>query len=68
MTQVKRNSEDKANVKIRRRPNRRGRPLQIYMAEEFLAAIDDWRDRQIDRPNRSEAFRRLVAAGLKRLS
>jgi hypothetical protein len=33
---------------------------------EFLARLDHWRRKQRDLPNRSEAIRRLVDAGMKR--
>jgi hypothetical protein len=47
------------------------KPLQfptkvlIGFDDERLEAIDDWRRRQDDLPNRSEAIRRLVELGLQ---
>jgi hypothetical protein len=34
--------------------------LQIVVDAEFLAAVDGWRRKQPDVPNRSEAIRRMV--------
>jgi hypothetical protein len=39
---------------------RKGRPLQLYAEESFIAAVDEWRRHQPDIPNRSVAIRRLV--------
>jgi metal-responsive CopG/Arc/MetJ family transcriptional regulator len=36
----------------------------MKISPEFLARLDDWRRRQPDLPNRSEAIRRLVEAGM----
>jgi hypothetical protein len=36
-------------------------PLQMMVNEAFLASVDDWRDRQADKPSRAEAIRRMVA-------
>ena len=33
---------------------------------EFLARLDQWRRKQPDLPNRSEAIRRLVEAAMKK--
>jgi hypothetical protein len=38
--------------------------FQLGITEEMDAAISDWRRRQDDLPNRSEAIRRLVEVGL----
>jgi hypothetical protein len=42
---------------------RKGRPLQLYATDEFIALVDDWRRRQPDIPNRSEAIRRMAELG-----
>jgi hypothetical protein len=39
--------------------------IPVMMAASDVAAIDAWRARQSDVPNRSEAIRRLVEIGLK---
>jgi hypothetical protein len=39
--------------------------LQLYATDDFLAMIDDWRRKQPDIPNRSEAIRRLVDQALR---
>ncbi len=39
--------------------------LQMVISPSEVAAIDAWRKGQEDLPSRSEAIRRLVAAGLK---
>jgi hypothetical protein len=50
----------------------KGRPpvdsaaITVRVERAQLTAIDDWRRRQGDLPNRPEAIRRLVAAGLSR--
>jgi hypothetical protein len=51
---------------------KRGRPktgetpvLAIRLSSETRAMIDEWADRQEDRPNRSEAMRRLVDRGIR---
>jgi len=38
--------------------------FQFAISEEMEAAISEWRRRQADLPNRSEAIRRLVEAAL----
>jgi metal-responsive CopG/Arc/MetJ family transcriptional regulator len=38
--------------------------VQAMLTHEELVALDDWRRRQPSIPSRSEAIRRLVAAGL----
>jgi hypothetical protein len=50
---------------------KRGRPpveseaVNVRMAIDTLAVIDDWRRKQDDLPGRPEAIRRLVEIGLK---
>ena len=39
--------------------------LQLVTSARFLKAVDDWRRRQEDLPNRSEAIRRLVEIGME---
>lgn len=41
-------------------PSAPGNRLQLVVTPEFLAAVDDWRRKQPDLPNRSEAIRRMV--------
>ncbi len=43
-----------------------GRILHMRVSPEFLKAIDKWRKKQITKPTRSEAVRRLVELGLKK--
>jgi metal-responsive CopG/Arc/MetJ family transcriptional regulator len=38
--------------------------LDMRVPPGFLAKVDQWRRRQPDLPNRSEAIRRLVEAGI----
>lgn len=47
-------------------PNPEQFPVKILFqtTEEQKAAIDEWRRKQADLPNRSEAIRRLVEAAL----
>ena len=39
--------------------------IPVMMAATDVAAIDEWRRKQLDLPSRSEAIRRLVELGLK---
>lgn len=39
--------------------------IQLRVTEEFAREIDDWRRNETDLPNRSEAARRLIKAGLE---
>ena len=43
---------------------RKGRPVQMRLEDEFIAKVDDWRRVQPDLPNRTEAIRRLVEQAL----
>jgi hypothetical protein len=52
--------------------NKGGRPATgrdpvtaIRLSEEFRSAVDKWAAKQDDKPQRSEAIRRLVEIGLK---
>jgi metal-responsive CopG/Arc/MetJ family transcriptional regulator len=38
--------------------------VPVLVTRSWLAAVDEWRERQPDRPNRSEAIRRLVERGI----
>jgi hypothetical protein len=40
------------------------RRLQMRVADSFIESIDKWRLKQLDKPRRSEAIRRLVELGL----
>jgi hypothetical protein len=37
----------------------------IRLSDEFISSVDAWAEKQVDRPGRSEAIRRLVELGLK---
>lgn len=39
--------------------------VHAFMPQSMILDIDDWRRRQPDVPNRSEAIRRLVEIGLR---
>lgn len=55
------------NTKSRGRPKTTGTGSLIgtrWHAAE-LAAIDEWREKQDDKPSRNQAIRRLVEVGLK---
>jgi hypothetical protein len=54
---------------VRKRP---GRPATgqnpvtaIRLSKEMRATVDQWANKQADKPGRSEAIRRLVELGLK---
>ena len=40
------------------------KPRNIPMPDSLVAKVDQWRARQPDIPNRSEAMRRLIEKGL----
>jgi metal-responsive CopG/Arc/MetJ family transcriptional regulator len=40
------------------------RQFQMRVSDEFLKAIDKWRQKQDDKPSRAEAIRRLVQQAL----
>lgn len=42
--------------------------LNLRLPAEQMRAIDAWRDAQPDKPSRSEAARRLIAAALQAFS
>ncbi len=46
----------------------RKEPVALVMSSEEVKAVDVWRRLQSDWPNRSEAIRRLIAAGLVALA
>ena len=39
--------------------------LQMRVSDEFLRVVDEWAEKQDDRPSRTEAIRRLVEIGLR---
>lgn len=39
--------------------------VTILMSPSELAVLDEWRRKQSDLPNRSEAIRRLIALGVQ---
>jgi len=39
--------------------------FEMKVPEDLLGRVDQWRGQQSDVPNRSEAIRRLIEAGLK---
>jgi rRNA maturation endonuclease Nob1 len=45
-------------------PDATPRRLNIVAPESWVQRVDDWRRKQADLPNLSEAIRRLVEAGL----
>lgn len=45
-------------------PDNEPRRLNIVAPASWVGRIDDWRRKQADLPNLSEAIRRLVEAGL----
>lgn len=48
-------------VPVKKTPQtRRGKPLQFYASDDFIASLDRWRAQQQDVPGRSEAIRRIV--------
>jgi hypothetical protein len=57
----------KDTTKKRGRPVTTGKGTQVgtRWQDDHLKQIDDWRRRQEDKPQRSEAIRRLVEIGLK---
>lgn len=55
----------KDEKKLGRPPSgRSGRPLQVYLSDEFIALIDEWRSKQPGLPSKSEAIRRLIEQAL----
>jgi hypothetical protein len=40
----------------------------MRVSDDFLKAVDKWRQKQEDQPSRAEAIRRLVDAGLEATS
>jgi len=40
-------------------------PFQMRASEDFLKSVDKWRAKQLDKPSRAEAIRRLVETGLR---
>ena len=58
---IKSMKSSKSTEKTGRPPTgRKGRPLQLYATDDFIAFVDDWRASQRPVLNRSEAIRRLV--------
>ncbi len=41
------------------------RILQMRVSDDFIEMVEQWANRQPDKPSRSEAIRRLVEIGLK---
>ena len=39
--------------------------LEVRVSPQTAAALNEWRRRQPDMPNKSEAIRRLIDAGLR---
>jgi len=48
------------------RPERQSARFNMKISPEFLARLDQWRRKQPDLPNRSEAIRRLVDAAMRK--
>lgn len=45
---------------------KRDKPFQMRVNEEWLKSLDDWRRQQPDIPSRAEAVRRLVEIGKRK--
>ena len=43
------------------RPEQTGVPVMVRLQPKALAALDEWRQRQPDKPTRAEALRRRAA-------
>jgi hypothetical protein len=54
------------NKRRKGRPKTDATPVMTRLWPDLLAKIDAWRGRQVDRPGRPEAIRRLVESALKR--
>jgi metal-responsive CopG/Arc/MetJ family transcriptional regulator len=52
-------------MKTQDRPESLSERFLMQVSPQFLARLDKWRAKQPDVPNRSEAIRRLVEAGIK---
>jgi hypothetical protein len=48
-----------------RKADKMNRQIMVRLTDELLAAIDHWRQAQLDAPSRSDAVRRLTIAALK---
>lgn len=48
----------------RKRADQAGTLVGVRLQPDQLAKVDDWRERQDDKPTRPEAIRRLVAKAL----
>jgi metal-responsive CopG/Arc/MetJ family transcriptional regulator len=48
-----------------RKDDKMNRQIMVRLTDELLAAIDEWRRKELDLPTRSEALRRLAIAALK---
>jgi hypothetical protein len=58
------------NEVSKRKPGRptgrvQNRPFIMRATDDFVGSLDEWRNRQPDKPSRSEALRRLTAAALE---
>jgi hypothetical protein len=60
MDTVNTKSEKKEKKMGRPRGRSQDRPLNIRVNSAFYAQIDKWRERQPDKPSRSDAIRTLV--------
>jgi hypothetical protein len=40
-------------------------PMQMRVSQDFIKEVDDWRNKQPDRPSRAKAIRMLVGAGIE---
>ena len=59
--------DETAEKRPRGRPAGQSQPhrLQLRVADEFLAKLDEWRNRLPDQPNRTEALRRALDIAVK---
>lgn len=52
--------------RYRERKNKGNQQIQLWLADEQWAKIDEWRRKQPDLPVRTEALRRLLELGMKK--
>lgn len=63
---VKRFTHGLAARSLRRMPKTNDLRVQLVAPATLMKRVDDWRRKQADLPNRSEAIRRLIEAGLEK--
>jgi hypothetical protein len=65
MTVNHKSAEHEKKIMGRPATGRKGKPLQFYAEDDFIAAVDEWRGQQAGVPGRSEALRRLTSLALE---